>query len=174
MFKKATLAAVAVVGIAALSAPVAAADLVIDEPIIDEPVISASGFDWEGAYIGVFGGYNFDFAAAQIGGELGYNFLASENFLLGVEASGLFYLDGSNDHELFLRGKAGFVADQVAIYALAGVGEYDFTTPLYDIGAGVEFAVADNITLNAEVFGRNQWGAAPTVLNVEAGLRFHF
>src|SRR5262245_59671316 len=139
MFKKATFAA-AVVGFAALSAPVLAADLVIDTPI-DEPLVEAvGGFDWEGAYVGVFGGYNFDFGVGQIGGELGYNFLGSENFLLGVEASGAFYLDGSNDTELFIRGKAGYAADQVAIYALAGVGTYDFTTPLYDIGAGVEFA----------------------------------
>jgi opacity protein-like surface antigen len=171
MLKTYAALAGAAVSVLALSAPVYAADLIIeDEPFMASP----SGFDWEGAYIGVFGGYAITFGEPIFGGELGYNFLPAENFLLGIEGSVLIYpFDG--DHEAFLRGKAGFVADQVAIYGLAGIGEYNFTTPLYDLGAGVEFAVADNITINGEVFGRQVWGAfPPTVLFVEGGIRFHF
>jgi outer membrane immunogenic protein len=171
MLKRHMALAGAAISVLALGAPVYAADLIIeDDPFVE----SSSSFDWEGAYVGIFGGYAVTFGEPIFGGEIGYNFLPAENFLLGIEASGFIYpFDG--DHELFLRGKAGFVADQVAIYGLAGVGEYNFTTPLYDVGAGVEFAVTENVTINGEVFGRQVWGAfPPTVLFVESGIRFHF
>jgi outer membrane immunogenic protein len=173
VMKKYAALAGAMVSVLALGAPAYAADLIIDEPYIDSP--SSSSFDWEGAYVGVFGGYYWNFGDAVIGGELGYNFLATENFLLGIEASGLFYLDGTNDFELYVHGKAGFVVDNVAIYAIGGVGTFEFATPLYDIGAGIEVAVTENVTINGQVFARDVWGDfTPDGLITQAGIRFHF
>jgi opacity protein-like surface antigen len=169
---KALAAAAATAVVLSCAVPAIAADLMVDTP----PVVEATGFDWEGAYVGSFLGVYPTFGPSPtVGGEIGYNFVPSESFLLGVEGSGLFYLDGSAGIELFVHGKAGATFDNVAVYGLAGVGTFNFGTfVLWDVGVGAEVAVTDNLTLDAQVFGRNVIGSAPTVPHVQAGIRYHF
>lgn len=102
----------------------------------------------------------------------GYNFLASEGLLLGIQGSGLIYLNGNGDTEFVVHGKIGGTFDDVAIYALGGIGVYNSNLPLWDVG--VEVAVTDSLAWNAQISGRNQIGQVPNVLHVQTGLRFHF
>ena len=148
---------VAALSLAAFSAPVMAADLILDEE--DVPVVDVgSSFDWEGAYVGGLLGYYPTFGEPVVGGQIGYNFLPVENFLVGIEGTGLVYFGG--DFELWLHGKAGVAMDNVALYGLAGVG--------------IEVAVADQVSLFGEAFVREEWGDFPDVPYVQAGIRFHF
>ena len=95
--------------------------------------------------------------------------------VLGVEGSGLFYLDGSADTEFFVHGKAGVTLDKVALYAISGIGTYNFGTfTLWDIGAGAEVALTDHLTLDGQLFGREEVGVVPDVLHIQVGLRYHF
>jgi outer membrane immunogenic protein len=162
---------VAALSLAAFSAPVMAADLILDEE--DVPVVDVgSSFDWEGAYVGGLLGYYPTFGEPVVGGQIGYNFLPVENFLVGIEGTGLVYFGG--DFELWLHGKAGVAMDNVALYGLAGVGTFNFNVPLYSLGVGIEVAVADQVSLFGEAFVREEWGDFPDVPYVQAGIRFHF
>jgi outer membrane immunogenic protein len=167
MLKTFALAAALTIAVA----PAFAADLVVSVPTV--PV--ATGFNWEGAYVGGALGLYPDSGDLTISGQVGYNFLPSENLILGIEGSGLFYLDGTGDSELYVHGKAGVVVDKAIIYATSGLGTYNFgTTPLWDVGAGAEFAVTDHLSIDGEIYGRNVVGSLPTVLHVQAGIRYHF
>ncbi len=171
MIKKFALTA-AVVSFVAFSAPAMAADLIIEEE--DVPVYDVgSDTDWEGAYIGGFLGYYPDDPSWYVGGQIGYNFLASETFLVGIQASGLISPDGGYI-EGWLDGHAGVAFDNVAIYGLAGLGIQDDGDTLYRLGGGAEFMVANGFSIFAEGYVGNDIGQAPTVPGVAAGFRFHF
>ncbi len=171
--KNIAIAFATVAGLAFASATAQAADLVVYDDNL--PMMTDTGMvesDWEGAYVGgSLGAYTGTFT---LGGEVGANFLPSENFLIGISASGLLYLDGSLDTEFFVRTRAGVVFDSVAIYALGGLGIYDFGTPLWDVGVGAEVMVSDDFSIFGEGFLRDNVGDIPSVPHVQAGARFHF
>jgi opacity protein-like surface antigen len=157
--------------LATLTLPAVAADLLVTP---DVPAAAAS-FNWEGAYVGGFLGAYPTFGSATIGGEVGYNTVVNSNILLGVEGSGLFYLDGSGDSEFFVHGKAGVTLDKVALYGISGIGTYNFgSITLWDIGAGAEVALTDHLTLDGQLFGREEVGFVPDVPHIQVGLRYHF
>lgn len=174
--KRALLSSAAAVALFAISSSAFAADLMIDTPIGDAPMASGS---LDGVYLGIFGTTYPNAGPAEygIGVELGYNFTAAESFLLGVEASGVFYPTGY-DPEVWLKGKAGFTADSFAIYGFGEIGGYFGApfTPQYGVGAGAEFLVTDSISIAAEVGLREDLGVALTTNNLHAqiGARFHF
>ena len=169
------LALAAAAGLAFASTSAQAADLVVYND--DLPMMTDTGMvesDWEGVYVGGSIGYIENGPSATLGGEIGANFLPAENFLIGVSGSGMLYLDGSLDTEFFIRARAGVVFDSVAIYALGGLGIYNFALPLWDVGAGIEVMATENLSLFAEGFLREEIGEIPDVLHVQAGARFHF
>lgn len=74
----------------AISSAASAADLIIDTPV--EPgVVEASG-NWDGAFIGVFGGYAWGELGAE-GAPPGAEFPEPAGWLLGVNAGANFTLD---------------------------------------------------------------------------------
>jgi opacity protein-like surface antigen len=163
---------VAALSLAAFTAPVVAADLIIEEE--DVPVYDVgSDANWEGAYIGGFLGYYPQDPSFYVGGQVGYNFLVSESFLLGIQASGLVSPDGGYI-EGWLDGHAGVAFDNIAVYGLAGLGIQDDGDTLYRFGAGAEVMVANGFSIFAEGYVGNDIGQAPTVPGVAAGFRFHF
>ncbi len=169
--KHALLLSIAALALAASSSAFAA-DLMVDTPMVT-PDTSSS---FEGAYIGVFG--TTYAGVSQYGGgvELGYNLLPAENFLLGVEVSGAMFATGY-DPEVWFKGKAGFVADSLAIYGFGEVGAYfsgGTPTSQYGVGVGAEFFLADSISLDAEVGMRADFGNTLANPHAQVGLRFHF
>ena len=78
-----------------LISPAFAADLMIDEPAMPG-MVEAAGGNWEGMYLGVFGGYSWGSFTDE---EFGYYFpddkLDVDGFHLGVAAGANFYLSDS-------------------------------------------------------------------------------
>lgn len=184
--------------------PAFAADLMVSEPA---PAVS-SGYDWSGAYVGVFGGYSagtvdwtgeyfdgntslgatdgsFDADGWLVGGTIGAN-MQSGAFVFGVEAD-IAWSNISGDGEAIdgpgpdasypsatvdylgtLRARAGIAADSALFYVTGGLAagggdisitnvdtlgddrSESFTATGWAAGAGLEFALADNVSLKAE------------------------
>jgi outer membrane immunogenic protein len=142
-----------------------AADLII--PTTPEPIYESAGFSWDGLYAGVeAGGVFSDDATGDgvtqglIGGIVGVNFTVADPIIVGLELQGdyVFENDDIGDAGLFLAlGRVGaVVTDQVLVYAAGGFGVTAVngdSTGVYALGAGVEFAVADNVSIRGEVLG---------------------
>ena len=158
------IALLATVAAAALSSATLAADLVIeDEPIID----NSFGFDWEGPYAGLWVG-GLTTPAFALGADFGVNALLDSSLLAGVEGNVSWQSDST--WTVQGHGRLGFVMDPAVIYGLAGVGWNSGTGGFIPLGVGVEFAVADNLSLKAEY--NYQWG--PNVHVGKVGFNFHF
>jgi hypothetical protein len=172
MNKQFTLALAAAAGIAALSSPVFAADLVVYDdapPVMD----MGSSVDWEGAYIGGLLGYYPDDPSYVIGAQIGYNFLASEMFLIGLQATGQYSPDGGY-FEGWLDMKAGVALESFALYGLGGLGIQDDGDTLWRLGVGAEVMVAEGFSLFAEGGVSEDIGDTPDVPFIQGGVRFHF
>jgi len=190
-----------------------AADLIIDtEPMM--PGIVETSTSWDGAYVGVFGGYGW--------GELGFDNdapgdLSPEGWLLGVNAGVNFTLGNgiiagvvgdiawSDMNDSFsddlggdppviasatstidwvgsLRGRVGLDAGSFMPYLTAGLAvahnTFETTFPFDDsddqihvgwtVGAGVEVAVADNVSLDL-LYRYSDYGDATYTLNDTEG-----
>jgi opacity protein-like surface antigen len=171
------IALLATAATAALSSATVAADLIIADPIIDN--MYSVGFDWEGPYAGLWISGQTTPAAFGLGANLGVNALIDQSLLAGVEASIAWINSTPSSWQGQLHGKLGFVADQAVIYGLLGIGFNSETDAYVPIGVGVEFAVADNLTLKAEY--QYQWDLADTVPGTsesahvgKVGFNWHF
>ena len=180
MIRKLALAtaALAMTGSAAL-----AADLYIPET--PAPIVEASGVGFEGLYTGVqLGGYTEEDSATQvfIGGVIGYNF-ASSPILAGVELQGNYYFETDTNFlaagEILALGKLGFVvADNVALYALGGVGYVwedggsDYSE--YALGLGAEFLVSDEIGIRGDILAIGYDDTGFEGARASVGVNFHF
>ncbi len=158
------IALLATVASAALSSATMAADLIIDPaPVID----NSYGFDWEGPYAGLWVG-GLTTPAFALGADLGVNVLLDSSILAGIEGNVSWQTDATWTGQV--HGRLGFVADQALIYGLAGAGWNSGTGAFIPVGAGVEFGVADNLSLKAEY--NYQWG--PNIHVGKVGFNFHF
>ena len=172
-----------------------AADLII--PTTPQPIYEAAGFDWEGLYVGVRAGGQFTGDSASLysgvpinttsgvlGGVVGVNFIPVDPFLIGAEVTGdyLWNSSGTNSSEFFANLRAGaVVTDSVLVYAIGGVGtnnRANVNTGVYQMGAGVELAVTDSVTVRGELVGQGDFdGAAdPFFESAKAtvGVFYHF
>jgi hypothetical protein len=148
------------------------------DPIMDEPMVSleSPSGSFEGAYLGIFGTTYFGVGQYGAGVELGYNLLPAENFLLGLEVSGVVFATGY-DPELWFKGKAGFASDNFAVYGFGELGAYFPGGPpvaQYGLGAGAEVFVTDTISLDGEVGMRADIGNPLANPHAQVGVRFHF
>lgn len=158
------IALLATVATAALSSATFAADLII----ADEPVIANDfGFDWEGPYAGLWiGGYTTP--AFALGADLGVNVLIDTSLLAGVEGNVAWLSNGTWEGQV--HGRLGFVSDAALFYGLVGAGVNSTAGFFVPVGVGVEFGVADNLSLKAEY--NYQWGTNVHVGKV--GFNWHF
>lgn len=217
--------------LAATMSSAVAADLIVDEPIYEAAI--AAAYDWNGGYVGGFVGYGwgesfFDFspeddidAPVEITGWLvgvtaGANF-QSGAFVLGVEgdiawsdiAGAAGCPDGGFEcttdiHWLgTLRGRAGFAADALLVYATAGLAvadvesdsdpytpglTYSSTYVGWTAGGGVEVGLDENVSLKAEylytdlgtqtdtdlILDGTDTTVGVTLHTVKAGINFQF
>lgn len=144
------------------------------------PVSDESGFDWTGFYAGVYGvAQSGPVSGLQYGAglALGAN-LAIDFFLVGGEVAvqGLLGGSGTAGYAQVLARGGLLVTDDVAIYAAGGYGA-TISGPLQDqalLGGGVEFAVADDVSVRAQyLHGFPVTGANP-VEQVTLGANLHF
>lgn len=140
----------------------------------------ATGFDWSGFYAGVYGVVQSSPARAT---EVGAGIEAGVNaqldfFLVGGEVA-IHGLTGDTIDTAYgqITGRGGvLVTDDLLAYAsagygmeLSGTGERDFLA-----GGGLEYAVSDDISINAEYLrGFDVEGGNPKD-QFSLGARFHF
>ena len=179
-----------------------AADLIIDEPAAG--VVEVAGGNWDGLYVGAFvgglagtfdNGTEYDISGWLAGVNLGANFTVADGIVLGVVGdvawSNAENQDGaplSVDWTGSLRGRLGFDGGAFLPYLTAGlavaggeVSGINETHVGWTAGAGVEFAVADNISVDLlyrySDYGTATYGGTDFSLTAHAvtvGLNFKF
>lgn len=159
----------------------AASDLItvpVGSSAVGVPV--ASGFDWSGFYAGVYGVVQ---SSPARGGEVGAGIEAGVNaqldfFLVGGEVA-LHGLTSDTIDTAYgqVTGRGGvLVTDDLLAYASAGYGMELTGTGERDLlaGGGLEYAVSDDISVNAEYLrGFDLEGGNPKD-QFSLGARFHF
>ena len=164
------LALLATVATAGLSSAAFAADLIIDEaPVL---IDNTASFDWEGPYAGLFFSGQTT-PAFGLGANLGINFLLDQSLLAGIEGEVSWLSDNSWQGQV--DGRLGFIVDQAVIYGFAGYGFNSDTDGYVPVGAGVEFAVAEDLSVKAEY--QYQWdldNSADSAHVAKLGFNFHF
>lgn len=171
-----------------------AADLIIDQPAAG--VVEAASGNWDGLYVGAFvGGLGgtfedessdeYDVSGWLAGVNLGANFTVADGIVLGVvgdvawsNAENQDNLPLSVDWTASLRGRLGFDGGSFLPYLTAGLavagGEIEGINETHvgwTVGAGVEFAVADNISIDL-LYRYSDYGTA-TYSNEDFGLTAH-
>jgi outer membrane immunogenic protein len=175
------------IGLALVLAPGAAqaADLirVPTSGTMEVPVHEEHSFDWSGFYAGVFGGVrsgSVSGSQAGVGLQAGVN--AQFDFMLvGAEVAvrGLSAAEsdlGSTSHGQILA-RAGLVLDDnVLVYAASGYG-IDLGVPDESeilVGGGLEFAVTEQISLEAEYLHGFPLEGGNESNQITFGANFHF
>ena len=181
-----------------------AADLIIDEPAAG--VVEVASGNWDGLYVGAFVGglggtfentvgTEWDISGWLAGVNLGANFTVADGIVLGVVGD-VAWTNAENDGNPLavdwtasLRGRLGFDAGSFLPYLTAGLavagGEIEGANDTHvgwTAGAGVEFAVADNISVDLlyrySDYGNVDYGFANdyslTSHAVTVGLNFKF
>jgi len=171
---------------ASLSAPALAADLIVAS---DEVAVASDGFDWARPYIGAELASEFplfDDGDTYLGGGIfaGVNVLVTDNVLLGIQGTADLVSNGDETWaELFVLGRAGvLVTPDVLLYGVAGVGyefdveESDDNGEPYQLGAGIEFAVTEDVTLRGQLTGYGSFDSDDLFDYARAtvGVAFHF
>lgn len=157
-------------GTALLTTQAFAADLIIDTPV--EPgVVTVSG-DWEGAYVGIFGGYaageltdagaGVDIDGWLVGFAAGYDVYLSDSIVGGIVADIAWNdidddADFSSDWNGSLRARLGYDAGAFLPYVTGGLafinGDDTVTTNTHwgwTVGAGVEVAVSEQLSIDLQ------------------------
>jgi outer membrane immunogenic protein len=176
--------AIATLAIAMPATGAHAADLIsvatstpAEMPIYDEPA-----FDWSGFYAGVYGGAQ---SGTTSGVQYGLGIQAGVNaqfdfYLLGAEVAVQGLTGGNVGDTTYgqILGRAGLVvSDDVLVYAAGGYG-IDLGPPDEQdvlLGAGVELAVTDSITVEAQyLHGFPLTGGGNAKDQFTVGANFHF
>jgi len=172
---------VTALALSALPAGVLAADPItvpIDSTGRSIPLTEGST-DWGGFYAGFYGvAQNIEDNGTQAGLGLTAGVNAQIDFVLVGAEVNLQGLTGDTVDTAYgeVVGRTGLVLnDDVLLYAAAGYG-WDLASGESDVlaGGGVEFAVNDELSLNAQYLrGFDQTGDSPKD-QVTLGARFHF
>jgi outer membrane autotransporter protein len=164
------------------------------------------GYGWSHVDLGAPGSGSGDGSGITLGGQVGYNFHVADSLVLGIQGN----LDWNNETgsggvvsnvhgnwDGAIVGRVGIDAGEFLPYVEAGVafanetatltgaGDFSNTYTGWTVGAGVEFALADNWSVNVE-YRYNDYGtqtigpvgfAAPATLTdneVRLGINYHF
>lgn len=173
-----SVALVAGMGTSALAADYSA-------PVMSEPVMMTDpGFDWDGLYAGLgLGAAAFTSAGpsatdAYVRFILGAN-MTVDSFLLGVEGwvGGYNTISGFGTSGYAYGGqvRAGYLATpDVLLYGSVDGLAYDLGGMYAGVGAGVEFAITDNMSLDTHYTYYGWSNTAFTGHEISASLNFHF
>lgn len=176
--------ALSAVALALMGTTAFAADL--SSPSTPAPIVPEAGFNWDGLYLGVQGGGYFqDGYDTQgfIGGVVGVNAVVADPIVIGAELDANYYFendDYASAGEVLALGKIGVLATpDLLIYATAGAGWVsedggdDYSE--IAIGGGIEAAVAQNVTLRAQVLAfKTEYSDSFDGATASVGVFFHF
>lgn len=185
---------------AAFASGALAADLIIEEPMVG--VVETAGGDWDGVYIGAFTGYSFnhfewfpgeeDVDGWLLGLNAGANFTLTDGIVAGVVGDIAWSNASFEDFDVTwvgsLRGRLGFDGGAFLPYVTAGLAfasteieSYENTHIGWTAGAGVEFAVMDNVSVDLlyrySDYGAQSYGGTDIDLTshqVTVGLNWRF
>ena len=136
--------------------------------------MAAPGFNWDGFYVGAFGGTWYCVAVPiELGLHVGYNFVPGR-MLFGAEA-GVGMLFPGAPFSVAARGRIGFVVgDRVLLYGVAGIEKIFVPVSLFwTAGGGAELALGDRLSLFCEAGVIAAFGGGLVQLVVRGGLNFH-
>lgn len=157
-----------------LSTTAQAADLLMPA----NQIYDSKLFDFEGFYVGATAGVgNFptNSVSGTVGVVVGTNFALNDALLAGVEFQGDALWNGGGFYgfdALFLGKIGGYLGDDLMAYGLAGGGWVE-NTPSYALGAGIEFAVADQVSVRGEGMATGSWGGGFDGGKLTAGVLWH-
>lgn len=160
-----------------MASPAMAADMGTGGSMMTDP-----GFDWDGLYAGLKGEYAASTAIVDIGGiafVLGANGTV-DNILFGAEAwVGGFTSTGPTGAYLGASARIGYLATpDVVLYGMASVEHFIPAGGLtmFGVGGGVEFALMDNVSLDANYtyYPWTSTGPGANMHNLSASLNYHF
>jgi outer membrane immunogenic protein len=156
-----------------MASAASAADL-LQTPV--DPIYSSPLFNFEGLYLGVQGGGAFASGTPYgvLGVVVGANFAVTDGIIAGVEFQGDGYYNGGfTAYDALALGRVGgFVSENAMLYGELGAGFIN-ATPSYAFGAGVELAVADQLSVRGELQGLGSFGAMPSAAKATVGLLWH-
>jgi opacity protein-like surface antigen len=166
------LALLATAATAAFSSAAFAADLMVEAPTTSAPIIDNS-FTWDGAYGGIFLQGQTGPNAFAIGGDLGVQTTMS-GILLGGEIEGTVGIPMTASAQITGR-VGGVISDSAILYAFSGLGTKSASSFYVPLGAGVEFAVAQNVGLKIEgQYNFDLTSSAQNSAAVKVGVNWHF
>lgn len=152
-----------------------AADLQIGgvDPIYDSPLFNFEGF-YAGAALGA-GAFPGTGIVGTVGGVAGANFALTDAFLTGVEFQGDVLWNGGGGvgfNALFLGKLGGYLSDDMVIYGTAGGGWVNGVGS-YALGAGIEMAVMEQVSVRGEAMATGSWGTWPNGGKATVGMLWH-
>lgn len=143
-----------------------------------DPIYDSGLFNFEGFYVGGTAGVASLPAPGMVGtvgGVAGANFVLTDALIAGVEFQGDTLWNGSGFvgfDTLFLGKLGGYVMDNMVAYATAGGGLVD-GSGAYGLGAGIEMAVADQLSVRGEAMALGNWGVWPDGGKAAIGVLWH-
>jgi outer membrane immunogenic protein len=143
-----------------------------------DPIYDSQLFNFEGFYAGAQGGAAWLAGPGIVGtvaGVAGVNFALNDAMLAGLEFQGgaSFNAGGITGIDVLLLGHVGgYLTNDLMAYGAVGgglangVGSYAF-------GAGLEYPLANQISVRGEILGTGTWGVMPNGARASAGVLFH-
>ena len=142
------------------------------DPYVAAPAPVVAVDDWTGFYFGGTLGWAMgetvgvdDFDGLLYGGFAGYNYQFDNDFVLGAEvaaSTGELEYDGGGVFDptyIDLKARAGYAMDRALVYVSGGYTFANFTGGNegagFNVGAGVDFLVFDNVFVGAEYIYRD-------------------
>lgn len=167
------LAGAAAIGLMTTAAQ--AADLMVGGL---DPIYSSQLFNFEGFYVGGTGGIGAlpgPGTVWSVGVVAGANFALNDVILAGVEFQGDSLWNGggfAGVNALFLGKLGGYLSDEMMVYGTGG-GGWVANTPSYALGAGIEMAVAEQLSVRGEAMATGTWGGWPNGAKATVGILWH-
>lgn len=143
------------------------------DAIYDSPLFNFEGF-YVGAALGA-GAFPGPGIVGTVGGVAGANFALTDAFLAGVEFQGDALWNGAGFigfDALFLGKLGGYLSDDMIVYGTAG-GGWVAGVGSYGLGAGIEMAVVEQLSIRGEAMATGTWGGWPNGGKATIGVLWH-
>jgi outer membrane immunogenic protein len=143
-----------------------------------DPIFNSPLFNFEGFYIGATAGagaFPAPGVAGTVGVVAGANFEVTDAIIVGGEFQGDALWNGGGFvgfDALFLAKVGGYLTDDMLLYGSAG-GGLVANVGSYAFGAGLEKALAQQMSVRGEVMATGTWGGGPNGVKASVGLLWH-